>query len=142
MTWFSWALIYFFLLYSKYVLGDSKWLWTSIATMHENPCGNPVGGAELTFVWHFISVHLIFFIPVHIDLTIFKIVPLWTAKEMSSIPSTQPPHKSSYTAATPIHNHFESLNTISIVLFPKEESPLMFYNDFYNSDHKIVYFDS
>jgi hypothetical protein len=32
-----------------------------MATMYENLCGNCVGGVELTFVWHFISVHLIFF---------------------------------------------------------------------------------
>jgi hypothetical protein len=35
-----------------------------MATMYENLCGNCVGGVQsvqLTFVWHFISVHLIFF---------------------------------------------------------------------------------
>jgi hypothetical protein len=43
------------------VLGDSNLLWISMATMYENVCGNCVGGVELTFVWHFICVHLIFF---------------------------------------------------------------------------------
>jgi hypothetical protein len=45
------------------ILGDSKWLWISMATMFENLCGNCLGGVELTFISHFISVHLIFFIP-------------------------------------------------------------------------------
>jgi hypothetical protein len=44
------------------ILGDSKWLWIIMATMYENLCGNCVGDVELTFVWHFISVHLIFFL--------------------------------------------------------------------------------
>jgi hypothetical protein len=26
------------------ILGDSKWLWVSMATMYENVCGNCVGG--------------------------------------------------------------------------------------------------
>jgi hypothetical protein len=34
------------------ILGDLKWLWVSMATTYENPCGNRVGGVELTFVWH------------------------------------------------------------------------------------------
>jgi hypothetical protein len=57
------------------VLGDLKLLWIIKATMYENLCGNYVGGVELTFVY-FISVHLMFFIPFRIDLTIFKIVRL------------------------------------------------------------------
>jgi hypothetical protein len=32
-----------------------------MATMYENLCGSCVGRIELTFVWHFNSVHLIFF---------------------------------------------------------------------------------
>jgi hypothetical protein len=32
------------------VLGDSKCLWISMATMYENICGNCVSGVELTFV--------------------------------------------------------------------------------------------
>jgi hypothetical protein len=32
------------------VLGNSKCLWISMATMCENSCGNFVGGVELTFV--------------------------------------------------------------------------------------------
>jgi hypothetical protein len=28
--------------------------------MYENVCGNRVGGIGLTFVWHFLGVHLIF----------------------------------------------------------------------------------
>jgi hypothetical protein len=52
-----------------------------------------------------------FFIPLHIDLTIFKIAQLWTVKEMSTLSH---PHKLSYTAATPIHNHFESPNIINL----------------------------
>jgi hypothetical protein len=67
------------------ILGDSKWSWISMATMYENLCGNGVGGVELTFVWHFISVHLIFFIPLHVDLTILKIARLWSVKEMSTL---------------------------------------------------------
>jgi hypothetical protein len=59
----------------------------------QNDCGQVwqpctkiyLDGVELTFVWHFISVHLIFFIPVHVDLTIFKIARLWTVKEMSTL---------------------------------------------------------
>jgi hypothetical protein len=35
-------------------LGDSKWLWLSMATMYENLCGNCVGRIELTFIWQFI----------------------------------------------------------------------------------------
>jgi hypothetical protein len=46
-----------------------------MATTYENLCGN-CGGVELTFVKHFISVHIIFFISLQIDLTIFKIVRL------------------------------------------------------------------
>jgi hypothetical protein len=67
------------------LVGDSKWLWISLATMYENVCDNCVGGIELTFVWHFISVHLIFFISLHIDLTMFKIARLWSVKEMSAL---------------------------------------------------------
>jgi hypothetical protein len=44
-----------------------------MATMYENLCGNIVGVVELTFVRHFISVHFIFFIPLHIYLTVFKL---------------------------------------------------------------------
>jgi hypothetical protein len=47
-----------------------------MATMYENVCDNCVGGVELTFVSHFISVHLIFFIQLHISLTSFKIARL------------------------------------------------------------------
>jgi hypothetical protein len=32
------------------ILGDSKWLWISMATTYENVCGNCVGRVELTFV--------------------------------------------------------------------------------------------
>jgi hypothetical protein len=47
------------------VLGDSKWLW--------------IVKVELTFVWHFIGVHLICSICTwYIDLSIFKIARPWT----------------------------------------------------------------
>jgi hypothetical protein len=58
------------------MLGDSKWLWPGMATMYEDLCGNCVDEVELSFVRHFISVHLIFLISLHIDLTVFKIVRL------------------------------------------------------------------
>jgi hypothetical protein len=35
---------------TSHVLGDSKWLWISMASMYENVCGKYVGGVELTFV--------------------------------------------------------------------------------------------
>jgi hypothetical protein len=36
------------------VLGDSKLLLISMATMYENVCGNCVDRIELTFLWQFI----------------------------------------------------------------------------------------
>jgi hypothetical protein len=42
------------------VLSDSKRFWIRMAPMYANLCGNCVGGVELTCVWHFISLHLIF----------------------------------------------------------------------------------
>jgi hypothetical protein len=36
-------------------------------------------------------------------------------KNVNSIPTTQPPHKPSHTAATPGHNNFESPNTLILI---------------------------
>jgi hypothetical protein len=85
-------------------IGWLKMMWISMATMYENLCGNCVGRVELTFVWHFISVHLIIFIPLHIGLTIFKIARLWTVKEMSTVSYPQLPHEFLY-LSTIILNH-------------------------------------
>jgi hypothetical protein len=52
-----------------------------MATMYEHLCGKCVGGVELTSHKHAFD----FFIPLHIDLTIFKIARLWIVKEMSTL---------------------------------------------------------
>jgi hypothetical protein len=44
--------------------------WVIRFKMIVDKYGNYVGGVELTFVWHFIRVYLIFFISLHVDLTI------------------------------------------------------------------------
>jgi hypothetical protein len=48
-----------------------------MATMYENLCGNCVGGVELTFFCMTFHMHAFNFfhtiVPLHIDLTIFKI---------------------------------------------------------------------
>jgi ribosomal protein S26 len=94
---------------------DSKWLGISMVTIYENLCDNCVGGVELTFVWHFINVHLIFFIPLYIDLTIFKIARLWTVKEMSTLTYPHSCHIHFRIVAIRIHNHFESPNILTDV---------------------------
>jgi hypothetical protein len=93
---------------SYYMVGDSKWLWISMATMDENPCGNRVGGVGLTTVWHFIF----FFTIVHWIDNFQNCATMNCQKNVNSIPPTQSPHKSSHIARTPIHDHFESPNTI------------------------------
>jgi hypothetical protein len=51
-----------------------------------------------------------FFIPLHTDLTIFKIARLWTVNVNPILP-IQLPHTFSYILAILIHNHFESPNS-------------------------------
>jgi hypothetical protein len=47
-----------------------------MATMYENLCGNCVGGVEVNICMTFHMRAFDFFIPLHIDLTIFKIARL------------------------------------------------------------------
>jgi hypothetical protein len=56
-----WKFYFLWCITSIYILGDSKWLWPGVAAMYEGLCGSCVDEVELSFVWHFISVHLIFF---------------------------------------------------------------------------------
>jgi hypothetical protein len=74
-----------------------------MATMYENFCGNSVDGVELTFHKRVLD----FFIPLHINLLIFKIA-------VNSILPTQLPHKFSYIVAILTYNHFESPNILIV----------------------------
>jgi hypothetical protein len=56
--------------------------------MHENVCGNCVGGVGICMTFHKRAFD--FFISLHINL-IFKIARLWTVKEM---PTLSYPHSS------------------------------------------------
>jgi hypothetical protein len=93
-------------------LEDSQWLWISMANMYENSWGNCVGGVELTFVCHLISVHLIFLYTIaHWFDNFQNCATMNCQRNDNSIPPPQLPHTSSNTVATLTHNHFESLNT-------------------------------
>jgi hypothetical protein len=83
---------HFFRYLVSHVLGDSKWLWISMASMYENLCGNCVGRIELTFLWQLI------------------IAQFWKLSSQCA----QLPHTFSYIVAILIHNHFESPNIYQI----------------------------
>jgi hypothetical protein len=53
-----------------------------MATMYENLCGNSARRVDMTF--HKCAFDF-FFVPLHIDLTIFKTALLGTVKEMSTL---------------------------------------------------------
>jgi hypothetical protein len=77
----------------------------------------------------------VFLIPLHIDLTTFKIARLLTVKEKPTLPYPHSCHINcrTYTVAILGHNHFESPNIIytlfsKIFLFQKrKENPFVFY---------------
>jgi hypothetical protein len=93
----------------QYILGDSKWLWPSMATMYENLCGNCVDEVELSFVWHFISIITHWFDSFQ------NCATMNCQRNINSILPTQLPHKFSYIVAILGHNHFESPNTYRLI---------------------------
>jgi hypothetical protein len=96
-----------------YLLGDSKWLWITVAIVYEDLCGNCVGGrVDISMTFHKRAFD--FFIPLHIGLTIFKTARLCTVKEVSTLSYPQSCHifKFSYIVAILIHNSLESPNIL------------------------------
>jgi hypothetical protein len=61
-----------------------------MATMYENVRGNCVGIVDICVTFHMRGFD--FFMPLHIDLTVFKIVRLRTVKEMSTLSYLQSCH--------------------------------------------------
>jgi hypothetical protein len=85
--------------------------------MYEHLCGNYVGGVELTFVSHFISVHLFFFYTIaHLFDKFQNCATMNCQRNVNCILPTQLPHKFSYIVAILIHNHFELPNITNIFI--------------------------